>query len=191
MTPLEYPSPQLADDVAVLRRWAVTDVECAMEGKRYTRDDALAWITGQWERQTGGAGLSLAIAEPSGDEALGCIGLQYRPLAGMAPRGSRLGAELVLEADRGMLGMGYWVIERGRRRGLASHAVSLLSGWALGRGIARIEALTEVENVASQHVLERSGFVREGRLAGYLSVTGGRADAFVYARVAARDTMMA
>ena len=182
MPPLGYPSPQLADEVVVLRRWTVTDVECAMEGKDYGREDALAWITAQWERQSVGAGMSLAIADPRRDEALGCIGLQYRPRAGVAPWGHEPGVGLAFEPDRAMVGVGYWVIERGRRRGLATHAVSLASNWALSQGIARIEALTELDNIASQRVLERSGYAREGRLAAYLSVNGGRADAFVYAR---------
>ena len=84
-----------------------------------------------------------------------------------------------------MAGIGYWVIERARRRGLASTAVSLLADWALSEaGLVRVEALVEPANVASQRVLVNAGFAREGRLAAYLSVPPGRADAFIYARTA-------
>lgn len=76
------------------------------------------------------------------------------------------------------------MIERARGRGLASRAVSLLSGWALSdAGIARVEALVEPDNTASQRVLERAGFTREGQLGSYLAVQGGRADAVIYSRL--------
>jgi RimJ/RimL family protein N-acetyltransferase len=38
--------------------------------------------------------------------------------------------------------------------------------------------------VASQRVVEKAGFGREGRMAAYLATPEGRADAFVYARTA-------
>ena len=47
-----------------------------------------------------------------------------------------------------------------------------------------VEALVEPENVASQRVLERAGFVREGCLSSFLIVKGGRVEAFLYARFA-------
>jgi RimJ/RimL family protein N-acetyltransferase len=153
-----------------------------IEGKQCDHRSALAWIADQWLRQSEGAGFGMAIADPAG-EALGCISLLYRPEAGRAPAGDGSGERLVYVPDRGILGLGYWVIERARRRGLASSAVRLVSDWALqAAGIARLEALTETDNVASQRVLERAGYRREGRLASYLMVSGGRADALLYAR---------
>ena len=89
-------------------------------------------------------------------------------------------------ADRRARSHGHWVIERARQGGLASTAVSLLTDWALAdAGLVRVEALVEPSNVASQRVLERAGFAREGRLAAYLRVPAGRADALIYARTAA------
>lgn len=91
----------------------------------------------------------------------------------------------MFEPDAGMAGLGYWVIERARRRGLASKAVSLLVDWALSEtGLVRVEAFVETSNIASQRVLEHAGFAREGRLAAYLAVPAGRADALIYARTA-------
>jgi RimJ/RimL family protein N-acetyltransferase len=180
---LEYPSPPLTDGIALLRPWAEADVPCVVEGKQCDHAAALAWITDQWQRQSEGAGFGLAIADPAGGEALGCISLLYRPEAGRAPAGDGSGEGLVYVPDRGILGLGYWVIERARRRGLASSAARVVSDWALGEaGIARLEALTETDNIASQRVLERAGYRREGRLASYLMVSGGRADALLYAR---------
>jgi RimJ/RimL family protein N-acetyltransferase len=59
----------------------------------------------------------------------------------------------------GTVDIGYWLIERGRGRRLASHAVALLAPWALtDAGLARVEALVDPDNTASQRVLESVGF---------------------------------
>jgi [ribosomal protein S5]-alanine N-acetyltransferase len=77
--------------------------------------------------------------------------------------------------------VGYWVIPRGRGRGYASSAVALAARWGLGDGgLARIEALVEPENVASQRVLEHAGFEREGHLRSYLVFGDRRADVLIY-----------
>jgi RimJ/RimL family protein N-acetyltransferase len=68
---------------------------------------------------------------------------------------------------------------------MASRAASLVADWALSEaGLLRLEALVEPSNVPSQRVLEHAGFAREGRLAAYLDLADGRADAFIYARTA-------
>jgi RimJ/RimL family protein N-acetyltransferase len=153
--------------------------------KRYGHDDALAWIARHETRRSGGAGISFAIADVTSDAALGYIGLIFRPMAGLAPTASEHGAGLVYEPDPGMAGIGYVVIERAQRRGLASAAVALVADWALSEpGLVRVEALVEPANVASQRVLEKAGFTREGRLAAYLTTPEGRADALIYARTA-------
>jgi ribosomal-protein-alanine N-acetyltransferase len=61
--------------------------------------------------------------------------------------------------------------------------VSLLVRWAIDDvGMARIEALVEPGNIASQRVLEHAGFQREGCLRSYLVLQpdGRRTDALVY-----------
>lgn len=84
------------------------------------------------------------------------------------------------------MGIGYWVLERARRRGLASRAVAMLVRWAIDdAGMVRIEALVEPDNVASQRVLERTGFRREGHLRAFLGLEldGRRSDAYIYSRL--------
>jgi [ribosomal protein S5]-alanine N-acetyltransferase len=187
--PLSYPHPRLGDEVVGLRRWEATDVDCVREGKRCDRREALDWISRHEERRSGGAGISFAIVEPRTDAALGAIGLLFRPMAGSVPVGSGDGAGLVFEPDDGMVGIGYWVLERARRRGLASSAVSLVADWALSEaGLVRVEALVEPDNVASARVLEQAGFEREGRLGSYLVVPGGRVDVLIYSRLRAGTT---
>jgi RimJ/RimL family protein N-acetyltransferase len=53
--------------------------------------------------------------------------------------------------------------------------------WALVQeDVAGVEAFAEPWNVASQRVLERVGFTREGLLRSYLCFSARRADALIY-----------
>jgi RimJ/RimL family protein N-acetyltransferase len=58
--------------------------------------------------------------------------------------------------------IGYSVAPAFRGRGVATRAVRLLSAWAFEAGVRRLAAGTMLDNVASQRVLEKAGFVREG-----------------------------
>lgn len=152
---------------------------CAAEGKGADRAGALAWIDMQGQRQAAGAGLSLAIADAGSGETLGCISLNARPQPGTAPVGTREG--LLFAAQPGTAGIGYWVLARARRRGLATAAVRLLTRWALAEvGMRRIEGLVDPANAASIRVLERCRFRREGRLRGFLAPG---VDAYVYSLI--------
>jgi [ribosomal protein S5]-alanine N-acetyltransferase len=176
---LRYPAPPLTDGVVLLRRWEESDLACVEEASRdpripqgttvpavFTRAEGIAWIERQWRRAENGEGVSLATAEAATGEAVGVVVLLLRPNGGRrAPT-----AEI-----------GYWVIDRGRGRGYASRAVGLVARWGLtDAGLDRIEALVEPENVASQRVLERAGFQREGHLRSYLVFGDRRADALIY-----------
>lgn len=178
MPKLPYPQPQLADDRVTLRAWELTDLRCVEEASwnpripsgttvpaEFSVDEGRAFIERQWSRQENGEGLALAIADRVSNDAVGQMALLFRERPGVA-------------------GIGYWVIERARNRGFARRAVRLLSRWALEEaGLARIEALVEPDNTASQRVLEGAGFEREGLLRSYLSVGSVRADAFMYSLV--------
>jgi RimJ/RimL family protein N-acetyltransferase len=172
---LSDPRPPLADGVVLLRRWAESDLGCVEEASHdpsipegttvpatFTAADGLAWIERQWERAEKGEGLSQAIADAGSGRALGACVLMFRR------------QPLTVE-------IGYWLIERARGQGLGSRAVALLSRWAVtDAGLARVEALVEPGNVASQRVLEKAGFRREGHLRSYLVFASRRADALIY-----------
>ncbi|MGB2569411.1 GNAT family N-acetyltransferase [Micromonospora citrea] len=84
---------------------------------------------------------------------------------------------------QGMLG--YSLLPEARGRGLATRAVRLMAGWAFGIGLARLWAGTAPENVASQRVLERAGFRREGLMRARLPGRGEtRTDAMLFALLA-------
>ncbi|OLB75346.1 MAG: GNAT family N-acetyltransferase [Actinobacteria bacterium 13_2_20CM_2_71_6] len=87
------------------------------------------------------------------------------------------------EPGTGQAMIGYDLLPAWRGRGFATRAVRLLAGWAFHHaGLARLIAGTAPENVASQRVLERAGFQREGyqrsRLPG---PAGTRIDDIAYA----------
>ncbi|MFI2714385.1 GNAT family N-acetyltransferase [Micromonospora sp. NPDC018662] len=89
------------------------------------------------------------------------------------------------EPATGQAMLGYSLLPEARGRGLASRTVRLVAGWAFEVGVARLWAGTRPENVASQRVLERAGFRREGLLRGRLPGPDGvRVDSVVYGRLA-------
>jgi RimJ/RimL family protein N-acetyltransferase len=171
---LAYPNPQLTHAVVVLRRWARDDLDCVEEATQdpdipkgttvpatYTPGEGLAWIERQWSRHDEGTGLSQAIAEADSNEAVG--------------------AAVLMARKPGTVEIGYWLIPRARGRGFGSRAVGLLARWAVTEAqLARVEALVMPDNIASQRVLEKTGFQREGHLRSYLVFERQRADALMY-----------
>lgn len=81
------------------------------------------------------------------------------------------------EAFSGQAMIGYSVQPRFRGRGVATRAVRLLSVWAFDIGVRRLVAGTMLDNVASQRVLEKAGFVREGiQRSRFVGADGARED---------------
>jgi [ribosomal protein S5]-alanine N-acetyltransferase len=67
-----------------------------------------------------------------------------------------------LDAERAIVEIGYWVLPHARRRGVATRIARLLAEHAFDLGVRRVAAYVNVGNVASERVLERAGFTREG-----------------------------
>ncbi|MDP9067425.1 MAG: GNAT family N-acetyltransferase [Actinomycetota bacterium] len=76
--------------------------------------------------------------------------------------------------------VGYWLLPAARGRGVATTACRALAQYAFGLGLERIEAVTSVANEASQRVLERVGFTREGVLRSVALQRGGRGDVVMW-----------
>jgi RimJ/RimL family protein N-acetyltransferase len=70
-----------------------------------------------------------------------------------------------------------------RGRGVASEALRLLTDWGFSRGLHRLELRIGADNVASQRVAERCGYVREGLLRSLHFKEGRRSDIVVYSRL--------
>lgn len=180
---LAYPNPLLDDGTVALRPWSSSDLRCIEEASRdpeipngttvprtYSEEEGLAFIQRQHGRLTNGEGMIQAITDAPSDRALGLLGLFLRH----PPAGPRVA------------GIGYWLVESARGRGVATRAVRLVVPWALRElGLHRIEAPVEPDNVASQRVLEKAGFKREGVLRSYFLLREGQppTDAFMYSIV--------
>jgi [ribosomal protein S5]-alanine N-acetyltransferase len=77
--------------------------------------------------------------------------------------------------------LGYWVSRADNGRGFATGAVADMKRVAFVElGLHRIEAGTLLDNVASQRVLERNGFLRFGVAPGYLNIAGAWQDHALY-----------
>ena len=96
--------------------------------------------------------------------------------------GDFLGVTLLFRADwdRQSLELGFWLMPHARGNGIGRRAVELTCRWALDLGFERIEAHTDVDNVAAQRTMEGCGFVREGVLRGFGPGEDGRRDYIAY-----------
>jgi RimJ/RimL family protein N-acetyltransferase len=172
--PLPVAEPRLTTDGLVLRAWDLGDlsalvaagVDPTVRRFRYSIPNsdtqAQAWLTKlRTDRETGRR-LELAIAAAADLTAVGSVSLQ--------------------DFEHGNAPVRYWLAPTARGRGLATCAVRLLAGWAFHElALARLWLQLEPENVASQRVAERCGFVREGRLRSHFEGRdGGRVDVLIY-----------
>jgi RimJ/RimL family protein N-acetyltransferase len=80
--------------------------------------------------------------------------------------------------------VGYWLFVGARGRGVATRAVRQLCEHALRNGIWRVEAHVRIGNIASEKVLGRLGFEREGVKRRYLRHGADRVDATLFALLA-------
>jgi RimJ/RimL family protein N-acetyltransferase len=100
--------------------------------------------------------------------------------------GTFLGTGLAPEIDREAreLELGYLVAPAARGRGVATEILRRMTGWAFDEaGALRAQLLIDVDNVASQRVAERCGYVREGVLRSLHLKDGLRTDTVVYSRL--------
>ncbi len=169
----------LSDGVIELRGWHDDDVAAVRAGRGDTEEAALAWVRRQQARPVS-VGVSCAIV-PIGQPAVGYVGLIRRPRLEMGVVRALGDGELVFDAHRQIVGIGYWIAPDAQGNGLATRAAILLSRWALqAAGMIRVEALLDPHNIASRRVVEKSGFRPEGHLRCYLEFDGHRADALAY-----------
>ena len=131
----------------------------------YTLDHAKSFINEHSvEAQLSGTGLVFAIEQ--NNIFVGCIDIKRA------------------EWLNGDCEIGYWTVPEHRGRGFMPQALDLLSRWVLlEQGFIRVEVRTAIENLSSQRVAEKAGFVREGiaRQAG--RVHNGRVDLIIFSRV--------
>ena len=80
------------------------------------------------------------------------------------------------DSERKIVEIGYFVLPHARRRGIATTIARLLSEHAFSLGVERVAAYVNVGNVASERVVERAGFTREGVVRSMPKPDGRRID---------------
>jgi RimJ/RimL family protein N-acetyltransferase len=115
--------------------------------KDYTIEESRIWVESRPEAEAQGTEYAFVIADPDDKRFLGGCGLnQFHPVFRFA-------------------NLGYWIRSDHVGQGLATAATKLLARYGFDHfGLARIEILMLVNNIASQRVAEKAGAVREGLL---------------------------
>jgi RimJ/RimL family protein N-acetyltransferase len=85
-----------------------------------------------------------------------------------------------LDAERAIVEIGYWLYPQARGQGLATRIARRLAEHAFSLGVERVEAYVNVGNDASNRVLERAGFTREGVVRSLPVPDGTRVDKTLY-----------
>lgn len=87
-------------------------------------------------------------------------------------------------AESSAWNFGIDIIPDARGQGLGSDAQRLLAAWLFEHTEAhRVEASTDIENIAEQRALEKAGFTREGVARGAQFRAGRHRDVVTYARL--------
>jgi RimJ/RimL family protein N-acetyltransferase len=81
-----------------------------------------------------------------------------------------------LDSERKIVEIGYFVLPPARGRGVATTIARMLAEHAFSLGVERVAAYVNVGNVASERVLERAGFTREGVVRSMPKPDGRRVD---------------
>jgi RimJ/RimL family protein N-acetyltransferase len=81
-----------------------------------------------------------------------------------------------LDGERKIVEIGYWVLPQARGRGIATMIARMLAEHAFSLGVARVAAYVNVGNTASERVVERAGFTREGVVRSMPKPDGRRVD---------------
>lgn len=113
------------------------------------------------------------------DDSLLVVALPDGTLAGIVEWKS-----IAVPGPPGCLQIGILLFPEHRGKGLGTAAQRLLADHLFSTTLAnRLEATTEIDNVAEQQALEHAGFVREGVLRGRGFVRGKWRDGVMYARL--------
>jgi len=121
-------------------------------------------------------------------EADGYLGDEDSMLVVALPDGTFAGIVvwrwITTSGPRGCLQIGIVVFPEHRGKGLGTAAQRTLADYLFSHTAAhRLEATTEIDNLAEQRALEQAGFTREGVLRGRGFVRGQWRDGVMYARL--------
>jgi RimJ/RimL family protein N-acetyltransferase len=154
----DEPGTSLAIDELVLRPWRPTDAAAVLAAcqdpaiarwvtipQPFLQADAEAFIDTSLAMWQDGTGAAFAIVEAATDRLLGAA--------------TRFGP------DGHQATFGVWVVAGARGRGVGTRSLRLLADWTFATTAAyRLDVFIMVGNEASERMVERAGFQREGVL---------------------------
>ena len=82
------------------------------------------------------------------------------------------------------MNMGISIADEHRGRGIGTQAQRMLAELLHSRGVVRVEASTDISNIAEQRALAKAGFICEGTLRGAQMRGDGRHDLQLWAHLA-------
>ncbi|MGW0178298.1 GNAT family N-acetyltransferase [Nocardia sp. NPDC003345] len=178
MPPLPLPDPPLTDGVVLLRRWRESDHPQRLAGFADPLCRRFSWPLAEpyTERHLRERFADEEPARLRGEEVGFAVVDAAEPV-------DVLGAASLYDTGRaeGRMGVGYWLAPHARGRGNATRAVRLLAHWAFDAlAVRRLELTCGPDNIASQQVALRCGFVREGLLRSHIPYQGGRRDTVMF-----------
>jgi RimJ/RimL family protein N-acetyltransferase len=136
--------PALGDVDAILPAFIDPELREAANLPAFDRDALVASLGEMPVLAEMGRLLALAAIDAETDEVVGGGTLHH------------------LDAERAIVAIRYFVLPQARRRGVATTVARLLAEHAFSLGIVRVAAYVNLGNTASERVLERAGFTREG-----------------------------
>ena len=170
---LPLPEPTLAGMRCLLRPWELGDAATLAaawsdpEVRRWLpvpdhadRAAAADWIAGDADRRRAGLALDLVAVEPVTGPGIGS-GLAVEAAADVL---GEVGLS-AFDPEDGVAMIGWWTVDRHRRRGVATEMVRLLTTWALGPPLGLNVLVAEVEpaNPGSVAVALAAGYGEVGR----------------------------
>jgi RimJ/RimL family protein N-acetyltransferase len=176
--PLSLPGTGITDGAVLLRMPVVEDVDALLPSfadpelreagnlPDFDRGQMLAMLPQLPALAASGRLLPLIAIDPRPGECVGGGTLHH------------------LDAERSIIEIGYWVLPHARRRGIATRLARLLAEHAFSLGVVRVAAYVNVGNVASERVLERAGFAREGVVRSMPVPSGARIDKTLFSLLA-------
>ena len=150
--------PQLEDVDALAPAFSDPELREAGNLPAFDRDELVANLGQLPNLADTGRLLALAALDADSDEVIGGGTLHH------------------LDTERRIVEIGYFVLPHARGRGAATTIARALAEHAFSLGIERVAAYVNVGNGASERVLERAGFTREGIVRSMPKPDGRRVD---------------
>ena len=154
--------PQADDVDAVMPAFADPETREAGNLPDFTREQMLQFLPQLPMLVASGRMLPLIAADAATGDVLGGGTLHH------------------LDAERGIIEIGYWLLPQARGRGVATQIARLLAEHSFSLGVQRVEAYVNVGNGLSDRVLERARFTREGVVRSLPRPDGSRVDKTLY-----------